>query len=109
VDLATIVHLAQASAYGVLIAFLAVVTWAWYSGKVHSDREYTKLERENAELKAALAVERQLNAEAIRAGSVTNQLIGALTEVATEKAVERRAINQSQKERSGVFSEESGL
>lgn len=75
---------------GALIV-LALVAWAFYTGKIHSDREYSKVEADNEGLRAAndklaeaLALERQRSNDATAAGAVTNQLIGALTSLATE-------------------------
>jgi hypothetical protein len=65
-------------------AILALVgLYLFFTGKIHSDSEFAKLERENEELKAALGAERQANNELARAGGVTNQLIGALVDVAS--------------------------
>ena len=45
---------------------------------------YQRLLEENEKLKEALALERQRSNDATQAGSVTNQLIGALTTLASE-------------------------
>jgi hypothetical protein len=90
VDVNSLVHDAQASAYGLLVAVVLIAVWAFYAGKIHSDREFSKLEKENEALKTALAAERLRSDEAVRAGSVTNTLIGALRDVATERAAGRR-------------------
>jgi hypothetical protein len=73
------------------LVVLALWVYAFYIGKIHSDRDYLKLETDNADLKAAndklseaLALERQRSSEVAQAGQVTNQLIGALTTLATE-------------------------
>jgi hypothetical protein len=73
------------------LVVLALWVYAFFSGKVHSDRDYSKLETENADLRAAndklteaLGLERQRSNDAVQAGAVTNQLIGALTTLATE-------------------------
>jgi hypothetical protein len=75
---------------GALIV-LALWVYAFYTGKIHSDRDFTKLETDNADLKAAngklaeaLGLERQRSNDATQAGSVTNQLIGGLVKLATE-------------------------
>lgn len=80
------------SAGALVLAVIAV--WALATGKVHSDREFSKLEAENAALRAerdqwrtALETERKTVNEQAAAGQVTNQLIGALTAVATGKAL----------------------
>jgi hypothetical protein len=67
------------------IVILAVVCYFFFSGKLHSDAEFSKLEKENDDLKEALADERKAVDDAARTGTVTNQLIGALIKVATQK------------------------
>jgi hypothetical protein len=73
------------------LVVLALWVWALATGKLHSDPEFSKLETENADLRAAndklteaLTLERQRSNDATQAGTVTNQLIGALTTLATE-------------------------
>jgi hypothetical protein len=68
---------------------LAVVAWLLGTGKLHSDSEFRKLAEENEGLKAALDAERTANNELARAGGVTNKLIGALVEVATDRSANR--------------------
>lgn len=67
------------------IVVLAIVSWLFYDGKLHSHREFRKLERENAGLRAALEAERKAVNEAARTGTVTNQLIAALIDVSAQK------------------------
>ena len=82
---------------GGAMVVLALWVWALATGKLHSDPEFTKVAAENADLKAAndklteaLALERQRSNDATQAGAVTNQLIGALTTLATEhRAMEK--------------------
>ena len=69
---------------GALIV-LALGLYLFITGKLHSDSEYQKLIDENQDLKAALETERTTNNELARAGGVTNKLIGALVEVATDR------------------------
>lgn len=102
-DLNTLITAAQDSAYGLLIAIVLAAVWAFYTGRVHSDREFSKLEKENEELRAALADERQRSDEAVRAGTVTNQLISALAQVATERAAPARG------KRAGLTAGDVGL
>jgi hypothetical protein len=64
--------------------------YAFIKGKVVSAREFNRLLRENNELKVALADERKVANEAVRTGSVTNRLIGALVEVTSEHRHEGR-------------------
>jgi hypothetical protein len=71
------------------LVVLAVVAWAFYDGRIHSDREFSKLEKENEALKAALELERKAVDEQARTGTVTNQLIQALTALATGEQHER--------------------
>ena len=70
---------------------MAFGLYLFLTGKVHSDPEFRKLETDNGDLRAAndklteaLALERQRSNDATQAGAVTNQLIGALTTLATE-------------------------
>lgn len=70
---------------GGAIVVLAVVAWAFYIGKLHSDPEFQRVVAENLDLKAALATERQANNELAQTGGVTNKLIGALVDVATDR------------------------
>ena len=51
---------------------------------------YAKLEQENRDLKEALKLEKQRGTDADQAGRVTNQLIGALQNLAEEKGRGRR-------------------
>lgn len=78
---------------GCLVA-LVIAVWAFATGKVHSDREFSKLEAENAALEKenerirdALATERRTVNETAATGQVANQLITALVSVAAGKAV----------------------
>lgn len=78
---------------GALIV-LAIAVWAFATGHVHSDREFAKLEAENAALekendriREALATERRTVNETAATGQVANQLITALVSVAAGKAV----------------------
>lgn len=80
-----IVTAAQDSAYGLLVLFIAAAVWAFYTGKVHSDREFSKLEEENRALRESRDAERTRADEVTRAGAVTNQLIAALTQVASDR------------------------
>jgi hypothetical protein len=81
-----IVTAAQDSAYGLLVLVVLAAVWAFYSGKVHSDREFSKLEAENKALREAQAADRARADEVTRAGAVTNQLISALTQVAADRS-----------------------
>ncbi len=77
---------------GALVA-LVVAVWAFATGKVHSDKEFTKLDAENTALRAendrlreAVATERRTVNETAATGQVANQLITALVTVASGKA-----------------------
>lgn len=74
---------------GGALVVLALVAWAFYNGKLHSDSEFQKVVDENDGLKRALETERTANNELARAGGVTNKLIGALVDVATERQAGR--------------------
>jgi hypothetical protein len=76
---------------GGALVVLALWVWALATGKLHSDPEFSKVVADNDGLRAAndklteaLALERQRSDAATQAGAVTNQLIGALTTLATE-------------------------
>ena len=69
---------------GALIV-LAAGIWLFLTGRLHSDPEYRKLVRENEDLKTALTDERRAVDEAVRTGTVTNQLISALTQIAANR------------------------
>lgn len=78
---------------GGALAVLVVVLSLLLSGKLRTDREVKKLEGEcaallvaNDKLTTALDTERRTLNETVAAGQVTNQLIAALTTVATGKA-----------------------
>ena len=70
---------------GGALAVLAIVCYLFYTGRLHSDREFSKLEQEKNEYKSALASERTAVDEQARAGTVTNQLISALATLASER------------------------
>ena len=76
------------SGSGGALVVLALGLYLFIAGKLHSDAEYQKVVDENADLKAALETERTTNNELARAGGVTNKLIGALVDVATDRHAE---------------------
>jgi hypothetical protein len=72
------------------LVVLAIAIYLFLRGKIHSDREFGKLEAENGQLRAengqlrlALDTERHTLNETAQAGAVTNQLITALTTIAS--------------------------
>lgn len=67
---------------GCLVLALCVA-WAFYAGRLHSDREFRAVEKERDEYKAALDAERKSVDEYARTGTTTNQLIAGLVQVAT--------------------------
>ena len=76
---------------GALIV-LALWVYAFVSGKIHSDREYTKVETDSARkdevierLQEALDLERQRGNDVAQAGAVTNKFIGAMVAIATDR------------------------
>lgn len=82
---------------GGALVVLAFVVWAFYSGHLHSEREFAKLEHENDDLKTendqlrqALRTERDTSDEMASAAQVTNKLIAALTTLATERRALRK-------------------
>lgn len=70
---------------GGALVVLAVVAWLLGTGKLHSDAEFQKILSENEAYKDALEAERTVNNELARAGGITNKLIGALVDLATDK------------------------
>ena len=71
------------------LVVLAIGISLFLTGKIHSDREFSKLEKENellrqesSQYRFALDTERKTVNEAVSAGQVTNQLISALTAIA---------------------------
>jgi hypothetical protein len=76
---------------GGALAVMAFGLYLFLTGKLHSDREFSKVESDNTNLRAAneklteaLSLERQRSNDAAQAGEVTNQLIGGLVRLATE-------------------------
>lgn len=79
---------------GGALVVLAFVAWAFFTGKLHSDREFTKLETENSDLKAendaiheALRTERRASDDIADTAKVTNKLIDTLATLALERRV----------------------
>ena len=76
---------------GGALVVMAIGLWLFLTGKVHSDPEFRKVERDNKDLRAAndrlqeaLGLERQRSDAVAQAGGVTNQLISGLVKLATE-------------------------
>lgn len=74
------------------LVVMGLWVYAFYTGKLHSDSEFTRLEQLNTQLRAengsyktALDTERRTVNETAQAGQVTNQLITALTAIAAER------------------------
>lgn len=67
------------------LVVMAAVAWALYRGKLHSDSEFRAVVKERDEYKATVATERKAADEMASAGTVTNQLIGALASLASER------------------------
>lgn len=72
------------------LVVMAIGLYLFLTGKIHSHSEFSKLETENGHLRAendkyrlALETERHTVNETAAAGQVTNQLITALTTIAT--------------------------
>ena len=79
---------------GGALVVLAIIVFMFVTGKLHSHDEVKKLEKENVQLKAenfqlrlALDTERQVVNDTARAGMITNQLISALTDIASHHQV----------------------
>ena len=108
-DFSHIVTWAQTAPYGLLVAFVAIAVWAFYTGKIHSDSEFQKLEERAEHLEQALQAERQRGDAAVQAGSVTNQLIGALKDVAAERRDDAPGLDHRAPEKSGLTAKDLGL
>lgn len=74
------------------LVVLALVALAFYRGRLHSNREFAKLETENASLRTendrlreSLMTERRAVNETAQAGQVTNRLINAIADLAAER------------------------
>ena len=93
---------------GGALVVLALVAYLLGVGKLHSDTEYQRLVKEVEDLKAALETERSTNNELARAGGVTNKLIGALVEVATDRHEADRHHEGAHKDR-GLTAGDLGL
>lgn len=78
-DLTTLITSTPSAAVALVMLYL------FFAGKVHSDSEFQRVLKENDDLKSALADERQASNELAMTGGVTNKLIGALVDVATER------------------------
>lgn len=79
------------------LVVLAFIAWGFWSGTLHSDSEFRKVEQERDYWRAAseskdqaIGLERRAVNEAAEAGTVTNQLISAVVAMATEKSGRRR-------------------
>lgn len=68
--------------FGALGVVLILILAGWLVPKPY----FARLEEENRALREALAIERQRGTDAEQAGRVTTKLIGALTDLAAEKA-----------------------
>lgn len=76
---------------GALVVLL-VIAIGFYTGKLHSDREFSKLEKENEELRTendrlreALGTERRTSDELAKAGQVTNKVFEILAGLAMKR------------------------
>ena len=102
---------------GGALVILALWVYAFFAGKIHSDRDYTKLESDNTNLRAAneklteaLSLERQRSNDASRAGEVTNSLIGGLVKLATEhRAAEAHEHSDAAREHQDAADKASSL
>jgi anaerobic C4-dicarboxylate transporter len=94
---------------GGALVVLAVVAWLLGTGKLHSDSEFRKVVEESDARAAALETERTINNELARAGGVTNTLIGALVQVATDRTAESRSALRAAIPDSGLSATDLGL
>lgn len=92
VTLTDLAHLAATAPGVALVLVVAVAVLAYQKGWVHSDREFTRLEEENAALRAentglrsALSAERQTANVSTGAVQVNNQLLEALVGLAADR------------------------
>jgi hypothetical protein len=79
------------------LVVLALWVYSFYTGKIHSHSEFSKFVQENDALRGAydrlaetIRTERAAANESAQAGQVTNQLIHALTDLATDRASHAR-------------------
>lgn len=81
-DSAIVTVLINAGVAGIVVILLI-------SGFLVPKWVYSRLENENKDLRQALQLERQRNKEVASAAGVTNQLIGALVNLAEERKPDR--------------------
>lgn len=77
---------------GGALVVLALLAYLFITGRLHSDTEFQRVLAENEALQDALDSERIINTEMIRAGGVTNSLIGAVVDLAHDRHAERQAL-----------------
>ena len=94
---------------GGALVVLAIVAYLLATGKLHSDSEFQRVADENKDLRAALETERTTNNELARAGGVTNKLIGALVEVATDRHAEADRHHEGTRKDAGLTAGDLGL
>lgn len=77
---------------GGALVVLAFIAWAFFAGKLHSDREFSKLEAENEQLelennrlRETIQTERRTSDELASTAQVTNKLFDTLTQLALER------------------------
>lgn len=75
----------QAIGPGGCLVLALILLWCFMDGKLHTDKEFSKLEQENFELRAALNAERQAVNETAKTSQFTNQLLSALTTMAQDR------------------------
>lgn len=74
---------------GGALVVLAIGLGLFISGKIHSDSEFQRVVAESEARSRALETAQTINTELTRAGGVTNKLIGALVDVATDRNADR--------------------
>jgi type II secretory pathway component PulM len=99
---------------GGAIVVLAVVCWAFFAGRIHSDSEFRRILQENEALKAARADDHKAVEGAASVVAVNNQLVSALVEVSTQKLGEhdrrtqRRRLQDEEGNRTSLEAEDLG-
>jgi len=79
---------------GGALVTMALGVWLFLAGKIHSDEEFKAMQAErdywrdaHAEATRAMEIERRIVNETAQAGQVNNQLLSAIVNLATSRAL----------------------